>query len=174
MVWRTTIGGFDLTTFVQALQPVEVADVQAEPLITTLDNREAFINVGEDVPVRVVDVSSGSSGQAGPPKATVNFKETGIKLKVTPHVTNNRQVLMKVVAERSDIRTLAAADLGFTIRKQNADNQLLVADGETAVIGGLTVTEVEPDPVRHPAPGRSPDRRQAVRVHHQRGASAAT
>jgi type II secretory pathway component GspD/PulD (secretin) len=59
VVWRTAIGGFDLTTFVQALQRVEVADVQAEPLITTLDNREAFINVGEDVPVRVVDVSSG-------------------------------------------------------------------------------------------------------------------
>ena len=65
VVWRTAIGGFDLTTFVQALQRVEVADVQAEPLITTLDNREAFINVGEDVPVRVVDVSSGSSGQPG-------------------------------------------------------------------------------------------------------------
>jgi type IV pilus assembly protein PilQ len=47
-----------------------------------------------------------------------------------------------VVAERSDVRTLAAADLGFTIRKQNAENQLLVADGETAVIGGLTVTNV--------------------------------
>ena len=66
VVWRTAIGGFDLTTFVQALQRVEVADVQAEPLITTLDNREAFINVGEDVPVRVVDVSSGSSGTSGP------------------------------------------------------------------------------------------------------------
>lgn len=142
VVWRTALGGFDLTTFVQALQSVDVADVQAEPLITTLDNREAFINVGEDVPVRVIDVSSGSSGQSGPPTATVNFKETGIKLRVTPHVTNNRQVLMKVVAERSDVRTLAAADLGFTIRKQNAENQLLVADGETAVIGGLTVTNV--------------------------------
>jgi type IV pilus assembly protein PilQ len=142
VVWRTAIGGFDLTTFVQALQTVQVADVQAEPLITTLDNREAFINVGEDVPVRVIDVSSGTSGQAGPPKATVQFKETGIKLTVTPHVTNNRQVLMHVVAERSDLRELAAADLGFTIRKQNAENQLLVADGETAVIGGLTVTTV--------------------------------
>jgi type IV pilus assembly protein PilQ len=87
-------------------------------------------------------VSSGTSGQAGPPKATVQFKETGIKLTVTPHVTNNRQVLMHVVAERSDLRELAAADLGFTIRKQNAENQLLVADGETAVIGGLTVTTV--------------------------------
>ena len=38
--------------------------------------------------------------------------------------------------------TLAAADLGFTIQKQQAKNQLLVNDGETSVIGGLTVTTV--------------------------------
>jgi type IV pilus assembly protein PilQ len=141
LVFRTAIGGFNLTTFLSALQQVELADVQAEPLITTLDNREALINVGEDIPIRIIDFSS-QGGQSGAPKATVQFKETGIKLRVTPHVTNNRQILMQLVAERSDIRTLSAADLGFTIRKQNASNQLLVADGETAVIGGLTVTEV--------------------------------
>jgi type IV pilus assembly protein PilQ len=49
---------------------------------------------------------------------------------------------MQIEAERSNVRPLAAADLGFTIQKQNAKNQLLVNDGETAVIGGLTVTEI--------------------------------
>jgi type IV pilus assembly protein PilQ len=141
VVFRTAIGGFNLSTFVQALQSVELADVQAEPLISTLDNRQAFVNVGEDVPVRVIDVSS-AAGTNAPPKATVQFKETGIKLTVTPHVTANRQILMSLTVERSNIRTLAAADLGFTIQKQNAQNQLLVADGETAVIGGLTVTDI--------------------------------
>jgi type IV pilus assembly protein PilQ len=57
-------------------------------------------------------------------------------------VTNNRQVLMQLHTERSAIQPLAAADLGFVFAKQKADNQLLVNDGETAVIGGLTVTEV--------------------------------
>ena len=142
VVWRTAIGGFSLTSFLKALQRVDLADVQAEPLITTLDNRQAEIIVGEDIPVRVVDVSSNQTGQGAAPKATVQFKETGIKLTVTPHVTNNRKVLMQLDAERSDVRLLAAADLGFTIRKQNATNQLLVGDGETAVIGGLTVTEI--------------------------------
>lgn len=141
LVWRTAIGGFGLTTFLSALERVDLADVQAEPLITTLDNREAMITVGEDIPVRVIDNSS-QGGAAGAPRATVTFKETGIKLQVTPHVTNNRQILMKLHAERSDIQTLAAADLGFTIRRQTAENQLLVDDGETAVIGGLTITEV--------------------------------
>lgn len=143
LIWSATIGGFKFTSFIDALQRVDLADVQAEPSITTLDNREAVIKVGEDIPVRIVDFgSAGGGGGAAQPQATVQFKETGIQLKVTPHVTNNRQVLMQLEAERSDIRLLSAVDLGFTIRKQNAKNQLLVNDGETAVIGGLTVTEV--------------------------------
>ena len=72
----------------------------------------------------------------------MQFKETGIRLTVTPHVTNNRQVLMQLHTERSAVQPLAAADLGFVFSKQKADNQLLVNDGETAVIGGLTVTQV--------------------------------
>ncbi len=141
VVWRTTIGGFTFTAFLHALQTVELADVQAEPLVTTLDNRQAFVDVGEDVPLRVVDAGSLSGNQGA--KSTVSFKETGIKLLVTPHVTNNRHVLMTVHAERSDIRLSPSADIGFTVRKQVADNQLLVADGETAVIGGLTVTQID-------------------------------
>jgi type II secretory pathway component GspD/PulD (secretin) len=141
LVFSTAIGGFKFTSFLQALQRVDLADVQAEPSITTVDNREAIIKVGEDVPVRIIDFSSSSSG-SGAPKATVSFKETGILLKVTPHVTNNRQVLMQLEAERSNVRFLSTFDAGFTIQKQNAKNQLLVNDGETAVIGGLTVTEV--------------------------------
>ena len=50
--------------------------------------------------------------------------------------------MMKLHTERSAIQPLAAADLGFIFQKQKADNQLLVNDGETAVIGGLTVTTV--------------------------------
>lgn len=142
LVWTTAVGGFRFSSFLQALQSVDLADVQAEPSITTLDNREAIIKVGEDIPVRIIDFGSQGGAGTNQPKATVQFKETGIQLKVTPHVTNNRQVVMQVEAERSAIRLLAQADLGFTIQKQNAKNQLLVADGETAVIGGLTVTSI--------------------------------
>ncbi len=142
LIMQTSAGGFMFTTFLQALQSVDLADVQAEPTITTLDNREAIIKVGEDIPVRIIDFGAQGGSGTSQPKATVQFKETGIQLKVTPHVTNNRQVLMQIEAERSAIRLLSQADLGFTIQKQNAKNQLLVADGETAVIGGLTVTSI--------------------------------
>jgi type IV pilus assembly protein PilQ len=139
LIYSTSIGGFALTTFLSALERTELADIQAEPVISTLDNRQADILVGEETPVRVIDANSSSSGTA---RANVQFKETGIRLTVTPHVTNNRQVLMQLHTERSAIQPLAAADLGFIFQKQKADNQLLVNDGETAVIGGLTVTQV--------------------------------
>jgi type IV pilus assembly protein PilQ len=139
LIYSTSVGGFALTTFLSALEKTELADIQAEPVISTLDNRQADILVGEETPVRVIDASSGQGGNA---RANVQFKETGIRLTVTPHVTNNRQVLMQLHTERSAIQPLAAADLGFIFQKQKADNQLLVNDGETAVIGGLTVTQV--------------------------------
>ncbi|HET9150892.1 MAG TPA: secretin N-terminal domain-containing protein, partial [Gemmatimonadales bacterium] len=141
LVFSTAIGGFSLTSFLSALQRVEMSDVQAEPLITTLDNQQADILVGDEIPLRVVD-ASGQVGANGAARATVQFKETGIRLTVTPHVTSNRQVLMSLKTERSQVQPLAAADLGFSIQKQATTNQLLVNDGETSVIGGLTVTTV--------------------------------
>ena len=144
LIFSTAIGNFDLTAFVQALKNVDLADIQAEPTITTLDNRQAEILVGDRVPIRIIDVSSvntgGGTGTAVP-RATVSFQQTGINLRVTPHVTGTRQILMEVHAERSNVRP-AAVDIGFTFQTQQADNQILVSDGETAVIGGLTVTEV--------------------------------
>jgi type IV pilus assembly protein PilQ len=140
LIYSTTIGGFALTTFLSALETSELADIQAEPVISTLDNRQADILVGEETPVRVIDASAASGNDA--PRANVQMKETGIRLTVTPHVTNNRQILMQLHTERSALQILAETDLGFNFAKQKADNQLLVNDGETAVIGGLTVTEV--------------------------------
>jgi type IV pilus assembly protein PilQ len=141
LIFSTAIGNFDLTTFLQALQRLELDDIQAEPTITTLDNRPAEILVGDRVPIRVIDVSAQGGGTTNVPRATVRFEQTGITLRVTPHVTANRQILMEVHAERSNVRP-APVDIGFTFQTQQADNQILVNDGETAVIGGLTVTEV--------------------------------
>jgi type IV pilus assembly protein PilQ len=144
LIWSTAIGNFSITAFVsalqrveRALQRVELADLQAEPLTSTADNTEAYILVGERTPVRVVDVSA----QASQAQATVDYVETGVKLRVTPHVTSNRQVLMSVHAENSSIQA-APSDLGFTFQTQEAQSQILVDDGQTAVIGGLTVTSV--------------------------------
>ena len=136
LVYSTMIGKFTLSAFVDALQEIRLADVQAEPNIVTLDNRAASILVGEETPIRVVDATSGAGA-----RANVQFKESGIRLDVTPHITNNRQILMTLHAEQSQLQA-ASADLGFTFLKRRADTQLLVNDGETATIGGLTLTSI--------------------------------
>ena len=143
VVFSTALGKFQLTSFLDALQEVRLADLQAEPSIVTLDNRQASIQVGQEIPIRVLDANTANLGgatAAQQPRATVQMKQVGIILTVTPHITNNRQILLLLHAENSDAQ-LAASDVGFIFGKQSGDTQLLVGDGETAVIGGLTVTQ---------------------------------
>lgn len=140
LLFSTALGKYSLTAFLDALREQQLSDIQAEPSIVTLDNREAKILVGEETPVRVIDAGAASQ-VAVPARANVQFKETGIILIVTPHITNNRQIRMSIQAEQSELRIIGG-DLGFTIPKRNATTQLLVNDGETAVIGGLTQTQV--------------------------------
>lgn len=140
LIFSTAIGKYSLTSFLDALRETSLSDIQAEPSIVTLDNREARIFVGQETPVRVID--AGSASQIGTPaRANVQFRETGIILTVTPHITNNRQIRMTMEAEQSDLN-IVGGDLGFIINKRNAKTQLLVNNGETAVIGGLTQTQV--------------------------------
>ncbi len=141
LVFSTAIGGFSITSFLSALERVELTDVEATPLVHTLNDKQATIFSGEETPVRVIDAASlGQANQA--PRANVQFKQTGIKLVVTPHVTSNRQIVMDIMAERSSIQPLAAADLGYNLPTQQVTTRLLVEDGETAVSGGLSVTTV--------------------------------
>jgi len=140
LIFSTAIGGYNLTAFVSALQRVELADLQAEPVITTADNTKAKIQVGDRVPLRVVDQGAITGGQTAP-RTTTQFEDTGIILEVTPHVTASGQILMQLHAENSSVKE-APADIGYSFQTQQADNQIMVNDGETAVIGGLTVTEL--------------------------------
>jgi type II secretory pathway component GspD/PulD (secretin) len=141
LVYSTAIGGFDFTSFLEALQQVSLLDVQAEPSASVLNNRTANLTAGTQVPIRVIDASSGASASGSFPRATVRIQETGIILNVTPQVTANGQIQMRVHVENSDVQDLGG-DIGAVFPRQSVDNEVLVADGETAVMGGLTQTTV--------------------------------
>lgn len=132
------LGRFSLISFVEALRQISLSDIQAAPVVTTMDNREARIQVGEETPIRVIDAGSATGGGV-PPRASVQMKETGVILRVKPHVTGDH-VLLDLHAERSNI-ALAPADVGITFQTQESQTQVLVKDGETVVIGGLTIIE---------------------------------
>ena len=140
------LGRSTLVAFIDALESVQLTDVEAQPSVRVMDNRTARIVVGEETPVRVIDAGAQLQGGQGEgsrstlPIATVDYKETGVILEVTPRITDTDEVLLELSAERSSA-DLAPSDVGVIFRRQKAESHVLVRDGETVVIGGLTVTE---------------------------------
>ena len=90
------------------------------------------------------------------------MQQTGVILTVTPQITNNRQIQMKVHVENSDVQ-FQANDVGAVFPTQNVDNEVLVADGETAVMGGLTQTTVSVSKFGYSDSRRSSDHRPTLR-----------
>ena len=138
LIYSTALGNFDFSTFLDALQEVSLLDVQAEPSVTTLNNKTATLVSGAQVPF-VPLVSSGGAGTSLTGPITVERIQTGVSLLVTPSVTSNRQILMHVEVTNSDVNF---TNNGTLIDNNNVKNDLLVSDGQTVVIGGLTQTSV--------------------------------
>ena len=133
------IGRHTLINFVSALEASNLSDIQAAPSVTVTDNQEARIQVGERTPIRIIDAAAGGAGDGSFPTATVSFEETGIILTVTPHITGDH-ISLDLEVERS-AADFADSDIGLIFRTQNVTTRVLVRDGETVVMGGLTVTE---------------------------------
>ncbi len=138
LIYNMAIGGFNLTSFLDALSQEQLSDIQAEPSITTLDNTEATLFSGSTLSYLLTPpVPTGQLNAVAP---QIQTKEIGITLTVTPRVTANRQLNLTVTASQEQLVQITAA--GPNTNKRNTKNEVLVADGETAVIGGLTQTQV--------------------------------
>ena len=138
LIYNMTLGGFNLTSFLDAMSQQNLTDVQAEPSVTTVDNKEAILFAGQNIKFLLTPPIVPGQIQATAPQ--IQTQDIGITLKVTPHVTANRQVLMDVYAEQQVLQSITVA--GPQVAKRNSTNQVLVADGETAVISGLTQTQI--------------------------------
>ncbi|MDF1545320.1 MAG: secretin N-terminal domain-containing protein [bacterium] len=103
--------------------------VIAHPEITTIDNKEAKIQMGQKVPVKQFDESG---------NVVIVFEEVGTILRVTPHITAENQILMHLIPERS---TYSFDPNGVIINTSNAETNVIVENGQTAVIGGLTTQD---------------------------------
>jgi type IV pilus assembly protein PilQ len=134
------MGRHQLVAFIDALQAVQLSDIEATPQVTVLDNQIADLLVGELTPIRTIDAGAGATAGGGFPTAQVSQQETGIKLQATPHVTEDGHIWLEVLAERSAAE-LADSDAGFIFRTQRVSTRVLLEDGETTVMGGLVQTE---------------------------------
>jgi len=103
------------------------SEILASPQISTLDHTEATIFMGDQISIRVID----ASGQSA-----IQMVESGIKLTVTPHVAGDNRILLELHPENN---SYSYDDRGqIVISKQEAQTKVVVSDGETVVIGGLT------------------------------------
>lgn len=127
--YSTIQSDFDLQTAVSAMVRSNKAKIVAHPEITTIDNKEAFIQMGQKVPIKQFDASGNT---------VIIFEEVGTILKVVPHITSEGRILMKLRPERSSYQF---DPNGVIINTNNAETNVVVDDGQTAVIGGLTTQE---------------------------------
>ncbi len=132
---RLTFGVFknwaSIEAQLQLLEQDRKAKIISNPRITTVDNREAKILVGQKIPLIVQDVAGNAVSQ---------LQTIGIQLKVTPHLTADRKVVMDLHPEVSDLSTSSTVQGGVIINTSEADTRVMVEDGQTAVIGGLIRT----------------------------------
>ena len=95
VIHNMVLGGFNLTSFLDALSSVQLTDVQAEPSVTTVDNKQAELFSGINQAFLLTPPVVPGQIQAVAPQ--IQRQDIGIKLQVTPHVTANRQVLLDIV-----------------------------------------------------------------------------
>jgi type II secretory pathway component GspD/PulD (secretin) len=116
---------------IQALERDNKANIISNPSITTVNNRRARILVGKQIPLIVLD-------QAGNP--ITELKKVGITLEVTPYINSQQMITMDLHPEVSDLSSQSTVQGGIVFTTTEADTRVMVADGETAVIGGLIRT----------------------------------
>jgi type IV pilus assembly protein PilQ len=132
---RLTFGLFkdwaSIEAQLQTLEENRKANIISNPRITTVDNREAKILVGQKIPLIVQDVAGNPVSQ---------LQTIGIQLRVTPHLTEDKKIILDLHPEVSDLSTQSTVQGGVIINTSEADTRVMVDDGQTAVIGGLIRT----------------------------------
>jgi type IV pilus secretin PilQ/predicted competence protein len=112
----------------QALERTGRGRIVSNPKVVTLDNKEAIIESGDEVPFKT------ESAETGP---KVEFKDAKITLRVTPHISPDDFVLLEIDAAKKEVDFTRTVEGNPTITSRQSKTSILVKDGATAVIGGL-------------------------------------
>jgi general secretion pathway protein D len=142
---RSTLGvagDFDPVTgkgmgiLIQALKTDGSTNILSTPSVVTLDNEEAILSVGEEVPFVTGSFSSISNNNShSNPFTTVNREEVGVMLKVTPQISKGNAVRLEIEQESSKVKS---GEPGLqTTSKSTMQTNVMIQDGELLILGGL-------------------------------------
>lgn len=137
--------GNSFAAILTALETTGETNILSTPSLMTLDNNEAQIVVGQEVPfVTGSYTSTGtSSTNPGNPFQTISRKNVGITLKVTPHVNDGGQITLKIVQEVSGLAASEQSTVDVVTNERRIETTVNAKDGETIVLGGLIEDDVQ-------------------------------
>ncbi|WP_148715205.1 type II secretion system secretin GspD [Chitinolyticbacter meiyuanensis] len=125
-----------LGVLASALQRTGNANILSTPNLITLDNEEAKIMVGQNIPI--ITGTQSSTGSNPNPFTTVDREDIGITLKVRPQVSEGGTITMNVYQEVSSIdESVNTSGSGIATKKRTIESKVLVDDGQVLVLGGL-------------------------------------
>jgi general secretion pathway protein D len=151
-----TIGGIvfpNIGAVVQAYKTDSDVSILSTPQIMTLDNEEAEINVGSNVPYITQQQQSTTSTLVG--YNTYEYKDVGVILNITPHINEENFVRLKISLQSTKLTSVATSTTPTTL-KRSAKTTTVVKDKETIVIAGLVGDSTEDNTYKVPLFGDIP------------------
>ena len=134
-------GKYGLAAIANILQSQTNTNIASTPNLLTLDNEEAKIVVGSNVPfITGQYTNTGSSGALSSPFQTIERKDVGITLRIRPQIGQNGTIRMTIFEESSSLSTQVApgtSNAGPSTDKRSIESSVVVDDGQIIVLGGL-------------------------------------
>ncbi|MDD3609515.1 MAG: type II secretion system secretin GspD [Halothiobacillaceae bacterium] len=128
----------DFGVLISALAADAGNNILSTPSLLTLDNEEASIVVGQNIPLITGSyASTGSSSSPTNPFQTVSRQDVGVKLKVKPTISPDNAVKMEIEQEVSSLDKTVETSAGFVTNKRNVTTRVQVDDGDVVILGGL-------------------------------------
>lgn len=149
--------GFSFAVILQAIASSSAANLLSTPSILTLDNEEAKILVGQEVPFRTGSFTTTADG-ANNPFQTIQREDVGITLTVTPHIHDGTALRLEISQEVSSVvlASLLEGSPGIITNKRTIDTTILAEDRQTIVLGGLIQDDIQHNERKVPLLGDIP------------------
>ncbi len=149
----------NLGVLARAIKSDGRSNLLSNPSVVTLDNAEAVIKVGQEVPFltgQYTNTGSGGSSQPTNPFQTIERKDVGLQLTVTPHVNEGDAVRLELKQEVSSLAQPVTGASDLITNKREITTNVMISDGQMLVLGGLISDEVKENIAKVPALGDIP------------------
>ncbi len=145
----------DFAALIKLLQENNKTNILSTPNLLTTDNHEASISVGQEVPFETGSyTSTGGTTNPSSPFTTIERKDVGVMLTVTPHVNDGDSVVLDISQEVSSIEDTTTR--GIITNKRTIETQILAENSQIVVLGGLIRDEIRTTDLKVPILGSIP------------------